>query len=168
MLGSLKQDSIIYILDKTSIPKLTIGKVKSVSSPTPKYPSKNPINYLNGVEMVVDIEAYTDTESFNLTGLSANSTVDNNGKGIIVSESRDAINSEVEALLDNSRNIVDSIDFHKEVIASCEAMLPMLNPQVAKEKQQEEKINNLEGKICGIENTLVDMKDLLTQLTNKQ
>ena len=42
-------------------------------------------------------------------------------------------------------------------------MLRELNPQLAKEKEQEEKIGVLEQKVSGVENTLTDIKDMLAK-----
>ena len=85
----------------------------------------------------------------------------------MISDDKNAINSEVESLLNYSQNIIDNVEYHQKVIKSCSSILTDLNPQIAKEKKQEEKINNLESKMLGIENTLTDVKNILTQLTNK-
>lgn len=52
---------------------------------------------------------------------------------MVVSESRDAMTSEIEAMQRNSHAIVESIDYHRSVLVACDSMLEQLNPQIAKE-----------------------------------
>ena len=45
-------------------------------------------------------------------------------------------------------------------------MLKVLNPQLAKEKAQEEKIGQLEQKVSGMEGTLTDIREMLSKALN--
>ena len=45
-------------------------------------------------------------------------------------------------------------------------MLKVLNPQLAKEKAQEEKIGALEEKVTGMEGTLTDIREMLSIALN--
>ena len=69
--------------------------------------------------------------------------------------------------VNNICKIIDSFDYHKSIVQHWDKLLVILNPSITKEKQEEEKINNLEDKIDGIENILSNMKNILTQLTPK-
>lgn len=96
--------------------------------------------------------------------LPSNLSIVNFGQnGMVVSESKEAMSAEVEAMLRNSNSILDSIPYHKKVITCCDEMLRQLNPQFAKEKEQEEKIGVLEQKMGGIENTLSQMMGMLSK-----
>lgn len=66
-------------------------------------------------------------------------------------------------MLRTSNQVIESVPFHKNVISSCDGILRDLNPQFAKEKEQEEKIGALEQKVCGVESTLTDIKDMLSK-----
>ncbi len=99
--------------------------------------------------------------------LPANLSIANFGSsGVVVSESREAMNAEVEAMLRTSEQVLESIPYHESVIASCDDMLKVLNPQLAKEKAQEEKIGALEQKVSGIEGTLTDIREMLSKALN--
>lgn len=50
-------------------------------------------------------------------------------------------------MLQNSQQILASIETHKSIIDNCELMLNQLNPQFKKEKEQESKIQSLENEI---------------------
>jgi ribosome-associated translation inhibitor RaiA len=85
---------------------------------------------------------------------------DNNS--VVVSESKEAMSAEVEAMLRASNNILESIPYHQKVISNCDIILRELNPQFAKEKEQEEKIGALEERMGNIDDKLNKMFDLLS------
>ena len=76
--------------------------------------------------------------------------------------------SEVEALLRTSKDVVDSIDYHKKVVSGCEKIMCVLNPQIAKDKAQEAKITQLESKVTGMEGTLQNIETMLQKALNKK
>nr|UVX49871.1 MAG: hypothetical protein [Bacteriophage sp.] len=84
----------------------------------------------------------------------------------IVSDKKEAILSEVENMIQTSRQIVESRDYHQSVIESCDNILKQLNPQFAKEKQQEEKIGSLESEVKSLKGDLNDIKSLLQELNS--
>lgn len=80
----------------------------------------------------------------------------------VISTSREAMNSEVDAMFRQSQQILESVPYHENVLKSCDTIMRELNPQFAKEKEQEEKINGLENKVSGMENTLEDIRNMLS------
>ncbi|MBS5410800.1 hypothetical protein [Bacteroides thetaiotaomicron] len=165
MFQSLRQSNIFYILQKGENPELKVGQVVSVSNPQPKYGQYVPgQNYAQNMETVVDVSVKVGEETIDFKQLPANLSIANFGmNGVVVSESREAMNAEVESMLRTSRHVIESVPFHENVISSCDVILRELNPQLAKEKQQEEKIGVLEQKVSGVENTLTDIKDMLAK-----
>lgn len=152
MFSALAQGSSVYILDKTSSPKYLIGEVVGVSQPK--------INF-NG-QSTVDLRVNVDgsiQEFSNL--LSINSISTYNGGKIIISETKQGIQNEIESILDNSRKIVDNIDFYKQNIIDCEEILKQLNPQFAKDKERDDRLFNLESRFDGVESKLDKIFDLI-------
>lgn len=145
MFQSLRQSNIFYILQKGEKPELKVGQVVSVSNPQPKYGQYVPGQaYGQNVETVVDVSVKVGEETIDFKQLPANLSIANFGaNGVVVSE-----------------------NLHENVISSCDAILRELNPQFAKEKEQEEKIGVLEQKVSGVENTLTDIKDMLAKALN--
>jgi hypothetical protein len=76
------------------------------------------------------------------------------------------MSAEVESLLRNSKQIIESVPYHEKVVTMCDTMLRELNPNFKKEKEQEEKIGMLEEKMSGIEGTLNQMMGLLSEAVN--
>lgn len=170
MFQGLRQNSLFYILDKGENLELKLGQVVSVSNPMPKYNQYVPTQPYAQPEMVVDVSVKVGDETMDFKQLPANLSIANFGQnGVVVSDSKEAMSAEVEAMLRNSKGIIESVPFHEKVIASCDVMLRELNPQFAKEKEQEEKIGALEEKMVGIEGTLGQMMTMLSSAleTNK-
>lgn len=152
---------MFYILEKGEDLNLKIGQVISVSNPQPKYNQFNTTNAFSQPEMVVDVKVKVGEESLDFKQLNANMNIANSGN-VVVSDSKEAMSAEVESLLRNSKQIIESVPYHERVVASCDVMLRELNPQFAKEKEQEEKIGALEQRMGHIDGKLEKVLELLS------
>ena len=166
MFQGLRTNSLFYVLDKGENPSLRIGQVVSVSNPQTRYPSFNNGFTPQPMETVVDVKVKLGDEEVDFKQLPANGQIAND-KNLVVSDNRDAMSAEVDAMLRQSKAILESVDYNKRVVESCEGMLQQLNPQIAKEKEQTEKINKLEGKVSGIEGKIDKMMGWLQQTMSK-
>lgn len=166
MFQGLRANSLFYVLDKGENPNLRVGQVVSVSNPQTKYPAFNNGFTPQPMETVVDVKVKLNDEEVDFKQLPANGQIAND-KNLVVSDNKDAMSAEVDAMLRQSRAILESVDYHKRVVESCEGMLQQLNPQIAKEKEQTEKINKLEGKVSGIEGKIDKMMGWLQQTMSK-
>ena len=167
MFSGLRTNSTFYILEKGEKPTLKVGHVISVSNPQAKYSKYVPGQFTpQGMDTVVDVKVSVNDEQIEFKQLPSNMQIANSGD-VVVSESREAMSAEVEGMLRQSETMLDSIEYHKEVVKSCESILLTLNPQKAKEKAQEEKIGQLESKVTGMESTLSDIKKMLTKGLSK-
>lgn len=149
MFSALTQGSSIYLLDKTSIPEFKIGEIVGVS--LPKYG-------LNTVDLKVKIDDIVQ-EFNNLPSINSISTY-NNGK-IIISETKQGIQNEVESILQNRKNILDNIEKYKQEVVECESILKQVNPQFAKDKEREERLSNLEDRFGNVESKLDKIFELV-------
>ena len=162
MFQGLRQGGIFYILEKSDDINLKIGQVVSVSNPQPRYNQfGNTTTYGTQPEMVVDVKVKVGEEVMEFKQLSANMNIANSGN-VVVSDSKEAMSAEVEGLMRNSRQIIESVPYHEKMVVSCDAMLRELNPAFAKEKEQEEKMSMLEGEVTGIKETLGEMMNMLS------
>lgn len=166
MFQGLRTNSLFYVLDKGENPNLRIGQVVSVSNPQTKYPAFNNGFTPQPMETVVDVKVKLGDEEVDFKQLPANGQIAND-KNLVVSDNKDAMSAEVDAMLRHSKEVLESVDYHKRVVESCEGMLQQLNPQIAKEKEQTEKINKLEGKVSGIEGKIDKMMGWLQQTMSK-
>ena len=166
MFQGLRTNSLFYVLDKGENPNLRVGQVVSVSNPQTKYPAFNNGFNPQPMETVVDVKVKLGDEEVDFKQLPANGQIAND-KNLVVSDNKDAMSAEVDAMLRQSKAILESVDYHKRVVDSCEGMLQQLNPQIAKEKEQTEKISKLEGKVSGIEGKIDKMMGWLQQTMSK-
>lgn len=166
MFQGLRTNSLFYVLDKGENPNLRIGQVVSVSNPQTKYPAFNNGFTPQPMETVVDVKVKLGDEEVDFKQLPANGQIAND-KNLVVSDNKDAMSAEVDSMLRQSKAILESVDYNKRVVESCEGMLQQLNPQIAKEKEQTEKINKLEGKVSGIEGKIDKMMGWLQQTMSK-
>lgn len=162
MFSTLRQNSPIYVLDKKDSPVLKKGIIETVSPQR----SRTGSFYGQPMDMIVDIRVNIDGTSREFKNIPASLSIANDGN-IVISETKEAMSTEVDSMLSISKQILESVDYHKDVIEKCEQILKDLNPQFAKDKLQEEKINSLESRIGGVENTLGDIKDMLSKVLDK-
>lgn len=170
MFQQLRASNQLYILHKESKPFIETGSVVSVSAPKPKYPMPPTIGAMPQLEMVVDITANVGGQNTTFQNLPAGLDIADFGQNgnIVVSCSRDAMNSEVAAMKQRSYDVLNSIDYHKDVIAGCDEMLRTLNPEFAAKQAQDKEIADLKGQMSEMSrsmNALMEMnKQLMQQL----
>ncbi len=151
MFSALSQGSSIYLLDKTSSPKFIIGEVVGVTQPS-----------YNFNQATVDLKVKVDDSIQEFNNLpSINSTVTYNNGKVLISETKQGIQNEVEAILSNSRNILNNINTYKQNVEDCEEILKQINPQFAKDKERDDRLQNLESRFDGVESKLDKIFDLI-------
>lgn len=165
MFSGLRQNSIIYVLEKKHGDgerlSLRIGQVLAVSNPQPKYQQNYQLG-AQGMETTVDITVKFQDEQMEFKQLPSTAQIANCGD-LVLSESHDAIDAEVQAMYRTSKEIVESEAYHRQMMEDCIKIRSILNPQIAKEREQAEKITKLESKVSGMEDTLSDIKGMLSK-----
>lgn len=160
MFSNLSQNSILYIFDLQSSPKILSGPIERVSIPRPKYNTFNP-----NLEMVVDITATINGERREFKGV-PNSSIANFGEdSFVLAENRDALNSYINAMLQNSKNILNSVDKHKQRVIDYEEALQELNPEIKVNKENDKAIQSLQEQIKTMQK---DMQKMLSIVTKKE
>lgn len=160
MFSTLRKGSPIYILDRTSAPEVKLGYIENVSIPRPMYPTYNPqVSLGTNMQMVVDLNVRIDNETKEFC-VPSNLSLHTYGD-YTLSENKEAMISEVDSLLQNSKDVLDSVDKHKEAISAYEKILKNLNPVYAKEQERDVAIGNLSQRVDSIQNSLDRLEELL-------
>jgi predicted DNA binding protein len=81
----------------------------------------------------------------------------------VISENREAMISEVNGMLQTSKQIVDNIEYHRNVISACEDILRQLNPDYAKQQERDDAIDSLKQEVGSLKNDMSKILDLLTR-----
>lgn len=157
----MRQSGTVYILTKGDTPALKTGVVQSVSSPVTKFGTQLMPGQFQQ-DTVIDLTVKVGDELLTFKQLPSASVIASSGN-MVVSESRDAMVAEVENMIRTSKEVLESVDYHRNALEACESIMCSLNPRLAEEKEQKVKIETLERKIGGIEASLENMTEMLSK-----
>lgn len=153
MFQNLRANSQIFILHKEAKPYIEVASVTGVSMPKPKYPiTAPPLGQIPQMEMVVDLSASINGQNTTFQGLPAGAEIADFGQNgnIVISCSRDAMNSEIASMKQRSQEIINSVAYHQGVIAGCDEMLNSLNPEYAEKARHEQEISELKKQMSSL------------------
>lgn len=160
MFSTLRKGATIYILDRSSEPEVKIGYIDNVTMPRPMYPTFNPAASLGtNMQTVVDITLRIGEEKKEFS-VPSNLSIHTYGD-YTLSENKEAMISEVDSLLQNSKDVIDSVDKHKANIQAYEKILKSLNPVYAKEQERDSAISSLTQQVDSIQDSLNRLESLL-------
>ena len=121
--------------------------------------------------MVVDLTVKVNNQIVNYNGLPANLDIADsfsNGESIVITDSREAMNAEILSYKQKSVDTINSVDFHKKVIAGCDDILNSLNPEYAEKKQQQDEISTLKTQMSEVSTSLAALTEMIKNLTGKE
>ena len=156
MFSALNQGSLVYILDKTNGVKFKIGEI--VGTTVPQFAIDG-----SGMVMKLSVKINGNVAEYNNVPSAATIVSYNNGK-LIIAETKQSIQSEVESTLHNANYIIEHIEDYKSQITQCEDVLKELNPQYAKDKARDEEIANIKSEVAGMK---TNIDKILAAVTNK-
>ena len=156
MFLNLSQNSIIYVLDSKNN-KLSTGTVTHVSIPR----ARNAV-FGQNMDTVVDITAIVDGEKREFKQVPSFNTTANFGPdNFVLADSKESMNSYISTALQNSRNIVNSVDRHKELIKNYEELLQVLDPATRAVKEKDKVIQDLKDQMA-------ELKEMLKSMANTE
>lgn len=160
MFQSLTQGASVSILYKNK-PSVKDCKVLSVNTHMPVYNPNQPMAMLNGP--VTDITVQVDNDTIPFAGLPANGVVANfPEKGMFISTDRAAIIREVESMLTASKQILEQVPVHQDLVKNCENLLIQLQPEKKKEAQQAQEIEELKTQLAAMNGKFSQLVDVLS------
>jgi hypothetical protein len=167
MLSNLRPGTPVYILYKNE-PRFAVGKLTQVSN---QYPNlgyqQQPLVPGNNLAVNIAIEVDGKVETYERIPL--NSTIaEFPDKGVLISETRDGIINEVNAIRSASVTALQQVDMHKNVIASCDSLLFELNPQLKKDQEQAQEIATLKEQIAGMSDQIAALTGMLSKSLGKK
>lgn len=157
---NLRQGSQVYILHKGLQPYYEVGTVESI-------PSLQTMSYYQNLPMLpIDLsvrvgEKVIPYQHIPPTAESAKVTSQLSGEEVCVACSKEAISAEVEMLIHQSVDAINSVDAHKQRIETCKNLLNQLNPEQLQKAQQAQEIESLKGQ-------LADMKEMMEKLLSEK
>lgn len=166
MFSTLRKGATIYILDRSADPTVKIGYIENVTMPRPMYPTYNPaVSIGTNMQTVVDLTVRVDDDKKEFC-VPSNLSIHTYGD-YTLSENKEAMISEVDSLLQNSKDVLDSVDKHKAAISAYEKILGELNPVYAKEQERDSRIDNLTQQMDSMQDVLNRLESLLRHNINE-
>lgn len=170
MFKNQRQGNPFYILHKGNEPFCEIGSVISVSPPRPKNPNYN--MFPQQPEMVVDLKVKVGEDNVSFSAVAADVAITDyptsNGEKLVLSCDLTSLNTEINAMQQQSKLALDSIDYHKSVLAGCDAMLVMLNPEFARNKERESEMATMKQEMSELKQTNARLLEMMESYLGKQ
>lgn len=174
MLSALRPGTPVYVLYKNE-PRFAVAKVSQVSN---QYPNlgyqQQPLVPGNNLAVNIVIEVDGKLEPYERIPLNT-SIAEFPDKGVIISETRDGIINEVNAIKSASVTALQQVDMHKGIIASCDKLLFDLNPQLRKEQEQaaeiaslKEQMSDMSGRFDAVNEQLAALTGMLSKSLGKK
>lgn len=161
MLSALRPGTPVYVLYKNE-PRFAVAKVSQVSNQYPNIGYQQPLVPGNNVAVDIAIDVDGKMETYQRIPLNS-SVAEFPEKGVLISETRDGIINEVNAIRSASQTAIDQVETHKKVIAACDQLLVDLNPQLKKEKEQATEIANLKQQLAGMSEQIAALTGMLSK-----
>ncbi len=166
MLSGLRAGTPVYILYKNE-PRFAVGKVSQVSNQYPNLGYQQPLIPGNNLAVNISVEVDGKLESYERIPLNS-SIAEFPEKGVIISETRDGIVNEVNAIRSASVTALQQVEMHQNVIASCDKLLFELNPQLKKDQEQAKEIATLKDQIAGMSDQIAALTGMLSKSLGKK
>lgn len=167
MLSALRPGTPVYVLYKNE-PRFAVAKVSQVSN---QYPNlgyqQQPLVPGNNFAVNMAIEVDGKVENYERIPLNS-SIAEFPDRGVLISETRDGIINEVNAIKSASVTALQQVDMHKNVIASCDKLLLDLNPQLRKEQEQAAEIATLKEQLSGMSEQIAALTGMLSKSLGKK
>ena len=166
MFQNLKQNDALYVIDKSNgVPSLKIGQVVNVGKPMPATPVQTPGMMLGlNQQFQITIRAKIDGQEGDFSQLLTNESVHDYGN-VIITDSREAVLSEIDKIRMKSQGELDRHDLNEQTVVACDDMAKTVNPEYAKEKERDEAISNLGGRLDNLES---GMAKILEYINNNE
>jgi hypothetical protein len=134
----LKSGYPVYLLDRTAL-KYEQGKVMAVSTP---HADVTPGNY---GKMLVDITIQTNGNQNTYSVCDTEQTAYANN--LLLTTCKECVIHEVNALRNDSEQILSKIEEHKSIVAKCDTLIAELDTAYRDQQKTNERLDNLENKL---------------------
>lgn len=171
MFKNLRQGQSLYILHKENKLYHEIATIVSVDNLRAKSPIPGMIPYAQQ-EMLVDIKAKIGSDNLTLPAVPADLIITDykpsNGEKLVLSCDLATFNSEINSIMQQSKQELARTDHNKSVIEGCEKMLVVLNPEFAREKERESEMANMRNEMSELKGTNEKLMSMMKELLDKQ
>lgn len=162
--STLRTNDTVFILHKDATPSLDIAQVDKVTTPIPNFNTFNQNNVYT-VDITVRIGEQFITYS-KLPGTADIADWGTNGN-LVIATSRDTINNEINNLLKQSSDIINSLPFHQSRIKELQKISEQLNPEIAEKAKQQNDINSLKTQVASLSDSIKQLMEINKNIMDK-
>lgn len=139
MLGNIKENDSIYVLDRRKRPVLHTGVVVEVKPPKTQF-GQPAVPGNNFLPTFIEISVRVEGEIMNMQQIPCDKDLVENGGSWVVSNNSDAMCAYIDNMKRTSQARLDSRVADEEIVEACDEIMPRLNPALAKERERESAI----------------------------
>lgn len=168
MLSNLRPGTPVFVVFKNG-PRVATAKVAQLSSQYP--PQFNFQMPQNGVNMspMFDLTLELDGKTELFQRIPINTAIaEFPEKGIILSETRDGVVNEVNAIRGQASSELEKRGFYEQTVTNCDQILLEINPELKREQEQATKIAKLEEQLAGMSDQLAALTGMLSKSLSKK
>lgn len=166
MFSALSQGSPIYIIDKTDGLKYKTGEVVNVVQGNAFGGTFGTTSFVpNGT---ITLKVKVDNNVIDYPEIPRNgSAMSYNNGATVVCETKQGLITELENTLQHNKQILAERPKYEQIVSDCENLLKELNPVFAKDKERDDRINNLDTKVTSMEGKLDKILNVLSSNNNQ-
>lgn len=153
MFSALNQGSLVYIVDKTDGLKYKTGEIVSTSNNNLFNGTFGSSNFTPNGKINLKIRVDNNVIDYPEAPLNGSVASYNNGN-ILVCETKQNAITEIERILREAKRILENRTNYEKQVNECEAVLKDINPVFAKDKEFDDRINNLNTRFSNMEDKL--------------
>lgn len=166
MFFNVRQGSQLYILHKGASPFVEVGTVDSVTS-------ANNLYYPTLPTLPIDLTVRIGDKVMPFRQLppnaeSASVVSQSSGEEVCLACTKEAVNTEVQSLMQKSIDALNSVDYHKQRVEKCKTLLDQLNPEKVREAQQAQEISDLRSQIAHMQKMIETMSSKMEPSTKSR
>lgn len=150
-------------------PRVATAKVAQISSQyPPQFNYQSPANPASLSPLFnLSLEIDGKTEVFERIPINT-AVAEFPDKGLVVSETRDGVVNEVQAMRSLAVTELDKRSYYEQTVVNCDQILSDINPEIKREKEQASKIAKLEEQISGMSDQIAALTGLISKSLGKK
>lgn len=153
MFSALSQGNLVYIIDKTDGLKYKTGEIVNVVQGNMFGGTFGTPSFVPNGTVTLKVKVDNNVIDYPEAPLNGSKASYNNG-ATIVCDNKQGLISEIESTLQSTKQLLADRSKHEQIVSDCEEILKELNPVFAKDKERDDRINNLDSKVTSIESKL--------------
>ena len=165
MFSALSQGSPIYIIDKTDGLKYKTGEVVSVIQGNAFGGTFGTTAFAPNGTITLKVKVDNNVIDYPEVPINGSVMTYNNGATIIC-ETKQGLISELENILQQTKQILAERPKCEQIVSDCESLLKEINPVFAKDKERDDRINSLDTKVTSMEGKLDKILNVLSNNNN--